>query len=452
MKPIAALRKVHFIGIGGIGMSAIARYFHHLGIGVTGYDKTATELTNALIAEGMQLHFEDEPRLVDTDTDLVVYTPAIPGDNRQLTWLRKSGKEVVKRSEVLEQITEGKFTIAVAGSHGKTTISGMIAHVLKHSGYDCTALLGGIARNYHSNFIAGNNQVFVVEADEFDRSFHRLHPDIAVISAVDTDHLDVYGNEENIRAAFLAFAQKLKRGGALVVNSDVPVLNQLTGRVYTYSLTNTLAHTHGYDTEIINGAYHFTVRSIDLDYRRYELHMGGMHNVENATAAITVANLLKIAPEATVSALRSFSGNKRRFEFILNTPRQVFIDDYAHHPREIDALISSVKQLFPGRKITAVFQPHLYSRTRDLAAGFANSLSKADEVIVLDVYPAREQPLPGVSAQLILDKIPHNHKAACSKEALPARLKQHHFEVVLTIGAGDIDQLIDPLKEILENN
>jgi len=446
---LSKIKSVYFIGIGGIGMSAIARYFNSIGINVSGYDKTQTLLTEELVQEGMKIHYEDDLRLLPDQIDLVVYTPAIPADHIELNYLREKKFPVLKRSEVLEIITHEKFTIAVAGSHGKTTISTMIAHVLKNSGYDCTAFLGGISLNYNSNFILGKNQVVVVEADEYDRSFHRLQPDIAVISAVDTDHLDIYGSQKNIEDAFVEFTRKLKPGGSLVVNSHIPILKNLTGKVYTYSLNNTLAHTHGYDIRIENGTYHFTVRSIDLNYYFYELNVGGLHNVENATAAITVAGMLGIDQQKIAEAIKTFKGSQRRFEYVIKTNDLVFIDDYAHHPREIDALLGSVKQLYSGKKITAIFQPHLFSRTKDLSEEFAKSLSVADEVILLDVYPARELPIEGVTSQIILDKIPHNNKMICSKMDLIERMKSSHFEVVLTIGAGDIDQLVEPVKNAL---
>ncbi|MDX2002653.1 MAG: UDP-N-acetylmuramate--L-alanine ligase [Chitinophagales bacterium] len=448
MKGLNDIRRIFFAGIGGIGMSALARYFKHVGVEVFGYDKTRTALTQQLEAEGMHIHYEDDINLLPEKIDLVVYTPAIPKDHKELNHLRETGHQVLKRSEVLEILTADKFTIAVAGSHGKTTVTSMIAHILNHSGYGCTAFLGGIALNYHSNFIAGNKDVVVVEADEFDRSFLRLTPSLAVITAVDTDHLDIYGSREKIEEAFLEFTQKVKPAGEIIAHKHVSIIKRIEQRtVSTYGLG--YADYHDTGIMIKQGAYHFEVESHHGLVADLELHMGGRHNVENAVAAITVALKLGIAKEKIREAIASFKGIHRRFEYVVKSPELVFIDDYAHHPEEIRAFISSVRELYPEKKLTAVFQPHLFSRTNDLYAEFAKALELADEVILLDIYPARELPMAGVTSALILNEMKIAEKSIIPYYILAEELGRKRPEVLLTIGAGDIDALVNPIKEAL---
>lgn len=443
------IHRVFFIGIGGIGMSALARYFRSIGVEVFGYDRTSTVLTRTLEAEGMQIHYEDDLTLLPEDVDLVVYTPAIPKEQKELNYFLSEGLPVLKRSEVLHELTKTKYTIAVAGSHGKTTVSSMIAHVLNSSDKGCTAFLGGLMLNYGSNFISSNPDLVVVEADEFDRSFLRLDPDVALITAVDTDHLDIYGSREHIENAFIEFTQKVKDGGRVVLHHDVSIQDKLD----TETVVQTYGEVQG-DTyclsnlQIIDSKYHFTVTEGDASYT-YTLGMGGRHNVLNATAAIAVARGLDIDPQMISDALQSFKGIRRRFEYVVNTNELVYIDDYAHHPEEIKALMAAVKELYPDKHITAVFQPHLFSRTYDLHEEFAGALEPADSIIVMPIYPARELPREGVTADLILDKINNPNKKLVTAENLKAELAgRTDLEVLLTIGAGDIDKQVAVIKEL----
>jgi UDP-N-acetylmuramate--alanine ligase len=452
MKALKDIKKVYLLGIGGIGMSALARYFKWLGAEVSGYDKTSTHLTDELKGEGMDITFEDNTDLIPKDADLVIYTPAIPKDHQGFNYYKDNGYELHKRSEILGLISAEKFTIAVAGSHGKTTVSSLIAHILTQSGFGCSAFLGGIALNYNSNFLAGNNDVVVVEADEFDRSFHRLSPDMAVITAVDTDHLDIYGSKEAIDEAFIEFANHISDEGFLVIKcgqsieDSLPVLDKAF-----YSLNDSGADVYCSKYWVVDGGYLFNVSYYGQELKGFRLNMGGFHNVENAIAALTIAKELKITDENIKSALASFKGIRRRFEFVYQDAKRVFIDDYAHHPEEIRAFLESVKELYPGKKIIAVFQPHLFTRTRDLAAQFAQSLSIADEVILLDIYPARELPIAGVTSGLIFDKLSSKQKMLINKDELPAVIRRKKdIEVIVTIGAGDIDKYVKEIKEILE--
>jgi UDP-N-acetylmuramate--alanine ligase len=450
---------VFFIGIGGIGMSALARYFRHNGAKVAGYDRTETSLTKQLVAEGMAVHYEDNIALIPADAELVIYTPAIPKDHKQFNYLKNEGRLLVlKRSEVLEILTKDKFTIAIGGSHGKTTVTSMTAHVLTHSGYGCTAFLGGIATNYHSNFIAGNPDVIVVEADEFDRSFLRLHPNITVITAVDTDHLDIYGSREAIEDTFVEFVGKLQPNGKVIAQQDVTILPRIKDKeVLTYGISDG-ADYQATNIEVAGGKFQFEVES-ELESEREQvqlvtrnsqlatLAMGGRHNVLNATAATAVALQLGIGMDKIAAAISSFKGIQRRFEYVINTPELVYIDDYAHHPEEIRACISGVRELFPGKRITAVFQPHLFSRTNDLYPGFAESLQLADEVILLNIYPARELPMLGVTSELILNAIEGTSKELVADADLIKVLASRPLEVLLTIGAGDIDKQVAKIKD-----
>lgn len=447
------IHRVFFIGIGGIGMSALARYFRSVGVEVFGYDRTSTVLTRTLEEEGMQVHYEDDITMLPDNVDLVIYTPAIPKEHKELNYYLSEGLPVLKRSEVLHELTKQKYTIAVAGSHGKTTVSSMIAHVLNSSDKGCTAFLGGLMLNYGSNFISSNPDIVVVEADEFDRSFLRLDPDVALITAVDTDHLDIYGSREHIESAFVEFTQKVKEGGRVVLHNEVTIRDRVEGEVQTYGEGHHDTY-HLHDLQIVDSKYHFTVSEGDASYT-YTLGMGGRHNVLNATAAIAVARGLDIDPQVISDALQSFKGIRRRFEYVVNTDELVYIDDYAHHPEEIKALMTAVKELYPDKHITAVFQPHLFSRTYDLHEGFAEALEPADSIIVMPIYPARELPKEGVTADLILNKIKNPNKKLVSAEMLKAELAERNdLQVLLTIGAGDIDKQVAVIKELLhpENN
>ena len=449
-------RKIYFIGIGGIGMSAIARYFKFQGKEVSGYDKTETVLTKELVAEGIPVHYEDNVALVPKDADLVVYTPAIPADHKELQFFRDNKYRLFKRSEVLGLITSSSFNICVAGTHGKTTISTMIAHILRHSGYGCNAFLGGIAVNYNSNYWSDPRNVCVVEADEYDRSFLKLNPDIAVITAMDADHLDIYGTAEAMEEAFIGFSKKLKPGGLLISKFGLSRDKSLGGaKRIRYSLQNDKADAYATSIRISKGGYEYDVMKKDWMLSKVRLNMGGMHNVENSVAAISVAHELGIENEKIKAAVEAFRGVKRRFEYIIRNDKLVFVDDYAHHPEELRALISGAKTLFQGMKCTVIFQPHLYSRTRDLADGFGESLGLADEVLLLPIYPARELPIEGVTSKMIADRIKNAKVELVSKEELLKKLlekakAEKGIELLIAAGAGDIDALLPEIKRIIE--
>lgn len=445
------IQRVYFIGIGGIGMSAIARFFNEKGVQVSGYDRTSTALTKQLEAEGMQIHYTDDINLIDKAATLVVYTPAIPATHTELQWLRDNGYEVVKRSDVLQEITRSLFAITVAGTHGKTTVSTMIAHLLTDSGYGCNAFLGGISVNYNKNFWSSEKAIAVIEADEYDRSFLKLSPDIAVLTAMDADHLDIYGTPEAMEDAFIQYTHNIKPNGTLIAKFGLHRNNELNAtNKLLYSLQNDVANAYAANIRMINGGYEFDVMQQDWMIDNVVMHIGGMHNVENAVAAITVAQLLGIDAAKIRAAIASFKGIKRRFEYAVKTDQQVYIDDYAHHPEELRALITSAKALFPGKKCTVIFQPHLFTRTRDLADGFAESLSLADEVILLPIYPARELPIAGVSSEMIADKITVPVKIL-SKEEVMEYLGKQDVPLLITAGAGDIDQLKEPVAHLLKN-
>ncbi|AHF16787.1 UDP-N-acetylmuramate--alanine ligase [Niabella soli DSM 19437] len=459
---MADIKRIYFIGIGGIGMSAVARYFHSKGIRVSGYDKTETPLTKALVAEGIPVHYEDAVEQAPKDADWVVYTPAVPKEHTELNFYKENGYPVMKRSDVLQQITESSFNICVAGTHGKTTTTTMIAHLLRDSGYGCNAFLGGIAANYDTNFWSDANDVCVIEADEYDRSFLKLSPDIAVVTAIDPDHLDIYGTEENVRKAFAEFAQRLKPGGLLI--RKLGIGKELSAaRIWQYSLQNNSANAYAANIEIKGGGYVFDAVLPTQLIEGVQLHMGGMHNIENMIAAITVASSLNIDKDKIKKAVASFKGVKRRFEYIIPPDPEdgnglVFIDDYAHHPEELRALINGVKTLFPTRKCTLIFQPHLYSRTKDFALEFAAVLSLVDKVILLPIYPAREQPIPGIESNIIAEKMEGGDPVIMTKDELlhwvgNDFLKEGNKElgdVIITAGAGDVDKLVGVIKNSLE--
>jgi len=442
---------VYFIGIGGIGMSAIARFFNENGVQVSGYDRTETALTKQLAEEGMQIHYTDDVNLVDKQATLVVYTPAIPVIHSELKWYRENNFEVVKRSDVLQEITRELFAITVAGTHGKTTISTMIAHILRHSGYGCNAFLGGISVNYNRNFWSSDKRVAVIEADEYDRSFLKLSPDIAVLTAMDPDHLDIYGTEADMQEAFIQYTKNIKPNGTLIAReglqraADLQADNKLW-----YRLNSSTANAYAKNIRNQNGGYQYDVVQQDWTIENVTLPIGGLHNVENSVAAITVAHLLGIDEAAIKAAVADFKGIRRRFEYVINNDHQVFIDDYAHHPEELRALISSARDLFPDKKCVVVFQPHLYTRTRDLADGFAESLALADEVILLPIYPARELPIEGVSSELIAGKINGKPVQILQQAEVLEWLKANTAPLFITAGAGDIDLMKEPAKKILE--
>lgn len=442
---------VYFLGIGGIGMSALARYFNSRGHRVSGYDRTESALTRQMTEEGMKIHYEDKVSLADKDAALVIYTPAIPEGHKEMEFFKNNGYTVIKRSEALGLITENKLNICVAGTHGKTTTSAMVAHILRDSGFGCNAFLGGIATNYNSNFWSSEKNVCVAEADEYDRSFLKLSPDVAVITAMDADHLDIYGTEKNMQDAFIAFTERIKPGGLLIAKKGLARENEFkAGTRWTYDAENLEADCFAKNVTIQNGAYRFDVVSGNSSLGDVELNMGGRHNIENAVAAIAIAGYLKIDEAKIKKAIAGFKGVKRRFEYIVKSGSHILIDDYAHHPEELRALLNGAKELYPNKKCTVVFQPHLYTRTRDLADGFAEVLAIADEVVLLPIYPARELPIEGVSSEMILNKINKSSKRVLQKTELVDWVKSNNTELLITAGAGDIDLLLNDLKLMLE--
>ena len=404
------------------------------------------------MAEGISIHFKDDVALLDKDADVVVYTPAIPATHSELKYYRENHYTLMKRSDILGLLTKDSFNICVAGTHGKTTTGAMIAHILKDSGYGCNAYLGGIAANYDTNFWRSDNRVSVAEADEYDRSFLKLSPDMAIITAMDADHLDIYGTEDNMQDAFIEFSTKIKPNGTLLIKDTVKRLDEFKAEnKLTYAAFNDLADVHTEGLQVVNGSYLFDVMIKDRRIKDLVLNMGGLHNIENVTAAVAVASMLEIGEDKIRSAVASFAGVKRRFEYVIKNDRVVMIDDYAHHPEELRALISGAKSLFPSRKCTVIFQPHLFSRTKDLAEGFAEVLDMADEVILLPIYPARELPVEGVSSKMILDKMTNDNKKILEQPGLLDWVKNNTSELLITAGAGDIDALVLPIKKLLEN-
>lgn len=445
------IKRVYLVGIGGIGMSGLARYFAHLGCIVCGYDKTATDLTDELRNEGIQVVFNDQQECIPLNFQtpdactLVIYTPAIPKDGVILNFFREKGFELFKRAQVLGLISKSMFTIAVAGTHGKTTTSCMVAHILKDSGKDCSAFLGGISSNYNSNVLYGKNNIVVVEADEYDRSFLTLYPDIAIITSMDADHLDIYGDRESLSESFKKFASQIKDNGVLLFHEDLPLTSGITYSAHGH------ADAKAVNIRIENGDFWFDFKNERVSIKDIKLGIAGLHNVENATAAIEAALLVGVAPELIRHALGSFKGVKRRFEYIVKNNAHIYIDDYAHHPEELRAAITSVKKLYPGKKLTTIFQPHLYTRTRDFADGFAEVLDMTDELIMLDIYPARELPIADVDADTILSRMKLLNKRKCGKQETIDLVRIEKPELLLTVGAGDIDQLVGPLKNTLEH-
>jgi UDP-N-acetylmuramate--alanine ligase len=464
MVELKDIKRIYFIGIGGIGMSALARYFRFHGKEVSGYDRTATTLTRQLENEGIPVHYEDDPAAAPKDADLIVYTPAVPKDHRELLYYQQHNYPLLKRSDVLGMITSSSFNICVAGTHGKTTVSTMIAHILRHTGYGCNAFLGGISVNYNSNFWSDPRNVCVVEADEYDRSFLKLSPDIAVITAMDADHLDIYGTAAAVHEAFVQFSGRLKPGGLLLNKKGLDLkgdpqwtyglVDGPVGRNATPDGRNATPDFFASDIKVDQGDYLFNVQTGDWQLKNVVLTMGGRHNVENATAAIAVAHRLGIAGDAVIAAVAAFRGVKRRFEYIVKEPRRVFIDDYAHHPEELRALITGAKELFGGMKCTIIFQPHLFSRTRDFMAGFAASLDLADEVFLLPIYPARELPIEGVTSQLIAGKMTPGKATVVDKQEILTIIKdkvaKNELNLLITAGAGDIDTLVEPIRQLLK--
>ncbi|HRI79334.1 MAG TPA: UDP-N-acetylmuramate--L-alanine ligase [Cyclobacteriaceae bacterium] len=450
---------IYFLGIGGIGMSALARWFRHKNLRVAGYDRTPTPLTHELIEEGMELHFDDKvefiPGYLSKEKTLVIFTPAIPKDHAEYNYLKDRGFTILKRSEVLGLISKDYRTIGVAGTHGKTTTSSLIAHILKSAGKNMVGFLGGITSNYDSNLVmhgeVNKETIVVAEADEFDRSFLRLFPDMAVVTSADPDHLDIYGDHASMLTSFRDFIKQINENGTLVIHHSVESLAAVNPKISekTYGLNQ--GQFFAGNLTAVDGFFKFDLLSSDggKKIENIELGVPGFHNVENAIAATLIAREAGIDDASIKSALASFKGVKRRFEFIVRQASKVFIDDYAHHPAEIEAFLKSLRAMYAGKKITVVFQPHLYTRTRDFADGFAKSLSLADELVLMDIYPARELPIPGVTSDLIFKNVTSPVKIRSSKKDLLTKLSSLQVEVIATVGAGDIDTFVKPIKEIL---
>lgn len=440
------IHNVYFIGIGGIGMSALARYFKAIGKNVSGYDKTETELTKELEALGIEIHFEDSISLIPKDyyaeNTLVIITPAVPKTHSEWNYFLEREYQVKKRAEVLGIITKDTFCFAVAGTHGKTTTSSILGHILYESGADVTAFLGGIVENYNSNLIGSGKTVTVVEADEFDRSFLHLYPDIACVTSMDADHLDIYGDTASIDASFVEFADKVKDKKKLFVAKGLP-LEGITVAV------NDEADYKAFNIRIENSTYVFDVQTPSEVIKDIRFNLPGKHNLTNALIALAMAYTYGTPTEAIAKALFSFQGVKRRFSYQIKEKNRVYIDDYAHHPTEINAVHQAVSELYPQDKVLAVFQPHLFSRTKDFIDGFASSLSAFDEVILLDIYPARELPVEGVNSAWLLGKIDNPNKKLVSKDNLISEILKSDARVVVTIGAGDIGELVKPIKQAL---
>lgn len=450
----------YFLGVGGIGMSALARYFNHYGKPVHGYDKTQTELTKQLEDEGIQIHYHEDEQLVKElfskykkEEILIIYTPAVPKEHYEFIHIQTNQYNLQKRSWVLGEITKQFKTIAIAGTHGKTTTTTMVAHILKTAGIDCFAFLGGISQNYKTNLLLGDasnkDAYVVVEADEYDRSFLTLHPYITVITSVDADHLDIYGDKNAMHDTYKQFASQVQNDGFLIVKKNVDNDLKLSGKRLIYSLNLDTEYSAN-SIHISNGEFRYNITSPIEAVNQTAIGLPGLHNVENSIAAVAIAQQIGIKGDVINEALRSFKGVKRRFDYHIKSKSVVYIDDYAHHPEELKAAISAVKQLYPDKKVTGIFQPHLFSRTRDFADGFAQSLDLLDVCVLLDIYPAREKPIEGVNSQMLLDKMTSKHKHLVKKENVIEFLRTHHCDVVMTLGAGDIDSLIQPIVEYLK--
>jgi len=456
MIEINNIERVYLLGIGGIGMSALARYFQFVGKKVDGYDKTASPLTADLEKEGIGVHYNSDllkvPALAEIDSTLIIYTPAVPNDFPELCYFRENGFHIYKRSKILGLLTSGKRCIAIAGTHGKTSVTTMTAHLLKQSHVDCFGFMGGISKNYGTNLILpeNNSQFIVVEADEFDRSFLQLHPELAVITWMDADHLDIYGDHESVIQAFKDFASQIQNGGALLYRKELNIDSQWNKniRFFSYSITKE-ADFQATNIRIIDGAYHFDLKTPFGKISDISLTYPGLMNVENAVAACAMALLSGVTTDEIRSALPKYSGVVRRFDIRFKGEKTIYIDDYAHHPRELEATIKSVRDLYPGKRLTGIFQPHLFTRTRDFADDFAAALDLLDDALVMEIYPARELPIDGVDSDIILNKMKLQSRVRCKGTDFPAILDNYQPGILLTLGAGDIDRLIDPIVSYL---
>ncbi|OJV18421.1 MAG: UDP-N-acetylmuramate--L-alanine ligase [Dyadobacter sp. 50-39] len=452
---------IYFVGIGGIGMSALARWFKANGFEVAGYDKTMTPLVGKLVEEGIPVTLEDEISTIpavftaDPQQTLVIYTPAVPVQHKQMLYFRDENFLILKRSQVLGILTKNLRTIGVAGTHGKTTTSSLVAHILRYAHVNSTAFLGGITQNYGTNLLLNEptdklEEVFcVVEADEFDRSFLTLFPEIAIVTSTDADHLDIYGKHEAVLESFRDYVSQIDENGALFMREGLEIADSSKAKVFTYSLNSGPYHSENIRIENARFVFDLVYPGGTID--SIAMKIPGYHNIENSIAASAVALYIGVEPAKIKEALESYGGVKRRFEYQVEEEGNVYIDDYAHHPTEIEAFLSSVKGLYPGRHVTAIFQPHLFTRTRDFADGFAESLSLADRLLLLDIYPARELPIDGVDSQMILDKVTSADKQLVAKEEVLQLLKELNTDIVVTIGAGDIDTLVGPIRDLLQN-
>ncbi len=456
---IDKIERVYFLGIGGIGMSALARYFHFFGKNVCGYDKTSSSLTLDLEKEGIPVHYKDDlqniPGPEEKDTTVVIYTPAVPNDFAEFRYFRQNEFSMYKRSAVLGLLTSGKRCIAIAGTHGKTSVTTMTAHLLKQSHVDCSAFMGGISKNYATNLLLpeNNSPFIVVEADEFDRSFLQLHPELAVITWMDADHLDIYGDHANMIKTFGEFVSQISNGGTLLYRKGLNIQSEWNDKIryYSYSI-NEEADFQAVEIKIVNGAYHFDLKTPFGDIKDLCLTYPGLMNVENAVAACGMALMSGVSHEEIGAALAGYTGVVRRFDVRYSGKKTIYIDDYAHHPRELEATIKSVRDLYPGRRVTGIFQPHLFSRTQDFAEEFAAALDLLDDALIMEIYPAREAPIQGVDSGIILNKMKLTSKIRCQKEQFPAILGNYNPEILLTLGAGDIDRLIEPIVNYLIKN
>ena len=445
-------KNVYFIGIGGIGMSAIARYYKFKGCAVSGYDRTPSDITHALESEGIEVHYEDRPECIPAETrdTLVVYTPAVPADFGELVYAREKGYRVIKRSQMLGEITAGQRCLAVAGTHGKTTTSTLVAHILTESGTGCSAFLGGISKNYGTNMLVSHTPTVVAEADEFDRSFHQLHPAIASISAMDADHLDIYGDLAHMQEAYRIFASQVSE--TLILKYGLPIRQQdVTARIFTYHFDDPRADFHSTQLRL-DATGHYTYDLVYPGGKLNDIRVGtlGWVNVENSIAAAAICLCYGLDAQKVRHAIGTFEGAQRRLDVHLNTPSLTYIDDYAHHPAELESAITSVRQIFPGRRLTGIFQPHLYTRTRDFAPAFARALSGLDKLILLDIYPAREEPIPGVTSEIIFRDVTAPEKVLITRDELLPLLEKEPVDVLLTLGAGNIDRFIGPITDLLK--
>jgi len=456
MIEIDKIDRIYLLGIGGIGMSALARYFKFIGKKVDGYDKTSSALTLDLEKEGIAVHYDSDllkvPTLAEKNSTVIIYTPAVPKEFPEFVYFRENDFQLYKRSQILGLLTSGKRCIAIAGTHGKTSVTTMTAHLLKQSHVDCSAFMGGISKNYGTNLLLpqNNSKYIVAEADEFDRSFLQLHPELAVITWMDADHLDIYGDLASVIKAFADFVSQIQKGGVLLYKKDLTIDFQWNKdiRYFSYSITKE-ADFQATKIRIIDGAYHFDLKTPFGELKELSLTYPGLMNVENAVAACGMALLSGVTEDEIRAALPKYSGVVRRFDIRFRGKKTIYIDDYAHHPRELEATIKSVRDLYPGKRITGIFQPHLFTRTRDFAADFAASLDLLDDALVMEIYPARELPIEGVDSDIILNKMKLKNRVRCQKTDFPAILDNYQPEILLTLGAGDIDRLIDPITKYL---